>query len=132
MLSFHLKFVQTYRQTDGRTTVKQYAPPPIFRYGGIKIFSVQGEIVPQPREVDSCKTSIHDKCTCEVLIQLTEDVEGENIWGKKLKIVETSIFSFSKNVLNHHSPQFPIFSHINFAICKFIFNLDQSKNNFVV
>ena len=26
MLSFHVKFVQTDRRTDGRTTVKQYAP----------------------------------------------------------------------------------------------------------
>ena len=34
MLSFHVKFVQTDRQTDGWTTVKQYDP--IFRYGGIK------------------------------------------------------------------------------------------------
>ena len=34
MLSFHVKFVQTDRQTD-RTTVKQYAPS-IFRNGGIK------------------------------------------------------------------------------------------------
>ena len=42
MLSFHVKFVQTNRQTDGwtvgrtdrRTTVKQYAPT--FRCGGIK------------------------------------------------------------------------------------------------
>ena len=35
MLSFHVKFVQTDRRTDRRTTIKQYAPP-IFRYGGIK------------------------------------------------------------------------------------------------
>ena len=38
MLSFHVKFVQTDRQTDGQTDrwtmVKQYAP--IFQYGGIK------------------------------------------------------------------------------------------------
>ena len=34
MLSFHVKFVQTDRRTDGRTTVKQYAP--IFQWGGIK------------------------------------------------------------------------------------------------
>ena len=38
MLSFHVKFVQTDRRTDGRTdrrtTVKQYAPD--LRYGGIK------------------------------------------------------------------------------------------------
>ena len=27
MLNFHVKFVQTDRQTDVRTTVKQYAPP---------------------------------------------------------------------------------------------------------
>ena len=26
MLSFHVKFVQTDRQTEGQTTVKQYAP----------------------------------------------------------------------------------------------------------
>ena len=26
MFSFHVKFVQTDRRTDGRTTVKQYAP----------------------------------------------------------------------------------------------------------
>ena len=26
MLSFHVKFVQTDGQTDGQTTVKQYAP----------------------------------------------------------------------------------------------------------
>ena len=44
MLSFHVKFVQTDRRTDGRTvgqtdrqtTVKQYFPP-IFQYRGIKI-----------------------------------------------------------------------------------------------
>ena len=35
MLSYHVKFVQTDRQTDGQTTVQQYAP--IFQYGGIKI-----------------------------------------------------------------------------------------------
>ena len=37
MLSFHVKFVQTDRRTDRRTTVKQYATPPIFRYGDIKV-----------------------------------------------------------------------------------------------
>ena len=38
MLSFHVKFVQTERRTDRRTTVKQYAP--IFRYGGIRRKSI--------------------------------------------------------------------------------------------
>ena len=40
MLSFHLKFVQTDRQTDEqterRTTVKQYAPPPHLSIRGHK------------------------------------------------------------------------------------------------
>ena len=34
MLSFHVKFVQTDRQTDKGKTIC----PPVFQYGGIKIF----------------------------------------------------------------------------------------------
>ena len=36
MLSFHIKFVQTDRQTDRQTMVKQYPPPPDLSIGGIK------------------------------------------------------------------------------------------------
>ena len=39
MLSFHVKFVQTDRQTDRRTTVKQYAPDLLIL--GIKIFGMR-------------------------------------------------------------------------------------------
>ena len=37
MLSFHVKFVQTDRRTDGRTDgQRKTICPPILRYGGIK------------------------------------------------------------------------------------------------
>ena len=49
MLSFHVKFVQTDRQTDGQTTLKQYAPDlwirghkkENVRYQRLFLFSVQ-------------------------------------------------------------------------------------------
>ena len=36
MLSFHVKFVQTDRETDGQTDNGKTIRPVIFRYGGIK------------------------------------------------------------------------------------------------
>ena len=46
MLSFHVKFVQTDRRTDGWTDGQTdngktiCPPPPIFRYGGIKMTKI--------------------------------------------------------------------------------------------
>ena len=57
VLSFHVKFVQTDRRTDGQTdNGKAISPPTIFRYGDIKmksIFNGKGteKLLPEPRRL---------------------------------------------------------------------------------